>query len=100
MRLALVAGGLLTLVACGEGDPAKGKIVYDATCDTCHGEDGQAGVLTGSTPAADLTEEVPEKSDEELTDIIKNGYGDMAPVDVSSGDIKHLIAYLREQFPG
>lgn len=77
-----------------EGDATAGATVFADTCAVCHGESGEGG--TG--PA--LTDEVPEKSDEELVDIIRNGYEEMAPVDLEDQEIADVLAYLRDTFGG
>lgn len=103
MRLALLALPLL-LVACGRsgrkddtagelvGDAAAGAEVYAANCTGCHGASGEGG----SGPA--MADEVPEKSDEELADIIANGGGGMPPFDLAEQDMADLIAFLRENY--
>ena len=91
----IVAG----LAGCGEPDPAVGKVIYDQTCDTCHGPDGKQGTLSGGTAAADLTVEVPDPSDDQLESITIDGFGDMPAQNVDPKDVPDLIAYLREQFP-
>lgn len=81
------------------GDPTAGADVYASYCTSCHGEDGALGVEIGGEPSADLSAEVPEKSDEELTDIIQNGYGTMPAQAVTDAELPDLIAYLRATFP-
>jgi mono/diheme cytochrome c family protein len=90
---------LLLLIACGP-DLEAGAATYDASCAACHGADGKLGLETSGVAAADLTVEVPEKSDEALTDIILNGYGEMPPQGLDEARIVDLLGYLRETFPG
>lgn len=82
------SGGDLT------GDATAGAAVYASSCAGCHGDNGNDG------SAADLTAEVPEKSDAELEDIVLNGYDDMPAQDLSAQEMADLLAYLRETFAG
>jgi mono/diheme cytochrome c family protein len=87
---------LSLLTACGdpalslEGDPVAGETVFQ-TCAACHFDDG-----TGVGPA--MGDEAPEKSDEEIVDIIRNGYEEMAPVALEDQEIADVLAYLRQEF--
>lgn len=76
----------------GGGDATAGAEVYATSCASCHGTNGEGG--TG--PA--MTEEVPEKTDAEIEDIVTNGYEEMAPVSLDSTQMADLIAYLRATF--
>jgi cytochrome c551 len=94
---------LVWLAACAgggsdfsSGDAAAGADVYASTCQSCHGEDGTAGV----GGASDLNVEVPEKSDDELAEIIQNGVGDMPAQNLDDTETADVIAYLRETFGG
>jgi mono/diheme cytochrome c family protein len=95
---------LMMLVACSGGkdsgglvgDATNGEQVYTDTCAVCHGADGKLG----SGGAADLTVEVPAQTDDQLTNVILNGYGDMAAQDVTDQEAADCVAYLRETFGG
>ena len=76
----------------GGGDATAGAEVYTTSCSGCHGPNGNDG------SAADLTAEVPEKTDEELTTIITEGYGSMGPVTLDDTQLADLLAYLRATF--
>lgn len=90
LALAWLAAG------CGApGDPVAGAAVYDTYCTSCHGDDGTLG-LDG---AVDLTEHIPEHTDAQLRDVIRNGDGDMPPQTSDETEIADCIAYLRETFP-
>lgn len=73
------------------GDAARGADVYADTCALCHGASGEGGL--GPAMADQMG-----KTDEELHDIIQNGKGDMAPVEISEQETADVIAYLRETF--
>lgn len=81
------------------GDATSGETLFTDSCAGCHGSDGTGGLDIGGTPSADLTVEVPEKSDSELSDIIMNGYGSAMPSQYTDAqDVADVIAYLRATF--
>lgn len=75
------------------GDAAAGATVYNATCAACHGADGNVN-------EAKLTEEIPALTDDEIEDVILNGYDEMPPQGLTEQEVADVIAYLRETFPG
>jgi mono/diheme cytochrome c family protein len=89
---------LFALIACSgsedtglTGDATAGEAVYTAACSGCHGAAGEGGsgpVLDGALPATDAA----------IEDVIVNGTGSMAPVDLIDQDRADLIAYLRATF--
>jgi mono/diheme cytochrome c family protein len=94
----------LMLLACGSdgkdtasvtADASAGATMYAQVCAGCHGDPVSGG---GSSPL--LADEVPEKSDAELRDIILNGEGEMPPVALSEQQVTDVIAYLRETIGG
>jgi mono/diheme cytochrome c family protein len=99
---------LLGLVACDKGsDSAGGDIVgnaddgakvFAATCAqvNCHGPDGTGS--DKSSDADDLNKVVPGLSDAEIESRIENGFGLMAPVDLSEQETADVIAYVRQEF--
>lgn len=83
----------------GGGDVANGEALF-GSCAGCHGADGTGGIDIGGTPSTDLTQSVPTKTDAELEEIIKNGYGTAMPGQYSDAqEIADVIAYLRATFP-
>ena len=73
------------------GDATAGEAVYTSACSGCHGAAGEGGsgpALDGALPADDAA----------LEDVILNGTGSMAPVDLAEQDLADVIAYLRETF--
>ena len=81
------------------GDAARGETLF-SSCAGCHGADGTGGFDIGGTLSADLTVRVPALTDEELSNIIKDGYGTAMPSQYTDAqDIADVIAYLRVTFP-
>lgn len=84
-----------------QGNVMDGQAVYEDSCAeaTCHGPNGNDGHPT----AGDLTEEVPQRSDEELAMVIRYGTivdgGTMAATNLPAQDIADVITYLRQTFP-
>lgn len=71
-----------------EADVANGEEVVNSTCNVCHG--------VNTTPFADLA---PNKSDGEIINAIKNGYGGMpAQAAVSDYAAMDVLAYLRAEY--
>ena len=110
MKRWMGAFALLGLVACDkgddtasgllEGDPKRGESVFQSTCaqSNCHGPDGSGS--DPSSDAADLAKVVPGLSDSEIESRIENGFGLMAPVDISEQETADVIAYVRQEFGG
>jgi mono/diheme cytochrome c family protein len=103
------AFALLALVACDKGsdsaggedlvgDPVAGEKVFAQTCAqvNCHGPDGTGS--DKSSDADDLNKVVPGLSDAEIESRIENGFGLMAPVDLSEQETADVIAYVRQEF--
>lgn len=94
----------LTLIACGydysSGDATAGATVYADSCESCHGADGAAGVDINGTPAADLTFETGDQTDDELADVILNGVGEMPAQALTNTETADCIAYMRATFTG
>ena len=76
----------------GGGDVTAGAEVYSTSCSSCHGTNGEGG----SGPA--MTDEVPELTDDQIKDVVTNGYEDMAPVTLDDTQMADLLAYLRATF--
>ena len=72
----------------GDAGP-DGAALYTSKCAACHGEDG-----TGNT--ASLPDLVPERTDAELEDVIRNGTGSMPGGLISDdAEISAVIDHLR-----
>lgn len=74
------------------GDATAGEAVFTSACTSCHGSDGSGG----SGPS--LYDEVPEKSDADLQDIVLNGYDDMPAIALDDTEYGDLLAYMRDTF--
>jgi mono/diheme cytochrome c family protein len=76
-----VAGMETQLTSAASGDPAKGKLIYETNCVTCHGarERGDGPLNTALTPRPpDLTSpKTTAKSDQDLLTVIRDGRGGM-----------------------
>lgn len=82
------------------GDADAGGVLYGETCAGCHNADGSGGVDIGGTLSADHRVRVPALTDDELDDIIRNGFGTAMPGQYSDDqDVADVIAYLRVTFP-
>jgi mono/diheme cytochrome c family protein len=81
-----------------EGDFERGEDLF-AACAGCHGPDGAGGIDISGTLSADLRDEIPEMTEAELEDVIKNGDGAMPPQYDDPQDLADVIAYLVETFP-
>ncbi|MCK6515705.1 cytochrome c [Myxococcota bacterium] len=115
MRFALIAFTLAFTAACGDkdtgtdsggdsnsevdailaltGDATAGGTTFANTCAACHGADGASGY------AANLVEEIPEKDDAFIVDIVINGDGGGMPAqDLSDQEVADVLAYVRATF--
>ena len=87
------------LIGCDTGPSAEaGADVYDRSCAACHGADGALGLEVNGIPAADLNRWVPPLTDEQLTETILEGTGEMVAISLEEEDLADCIAYLREAF--
>lgn len=87
-------------------DAAKGKVLYDQSCSSCHGADGKGG-LPG-VPDLTAKKGVLSQADSVLTDRITNGYQSpgspmgMPPkggnASLTKDDIEAILAYMHKAF--
>ena len=86
-------------LAMAAGDSQAGKAIFEKSCRTCHGADGQGN--PGIAKVLNVTmrqlssAEVQARSDAEIKKIILEGNGKMKPVKLTDGQVADIIAYLR-----
>lgn len=91
----------------GEGDPEKGKALYQESCRQCHGfvgkGDGEIAEFLNPRPANLTSPATQGKSDEELLAVIlkgRNGTAMSGYEEVFQADqFTDLLAYLRSLNP-
>jgi mono/diheme cytochrome c family protein len=72
------------------GVSATGSDVFANSCAGCHGADGDSG------SAADLSEKVPELSDNDIAWTIADGKGNMPAINIEDQAIADVISFLRD----
>ncbi|MFQ6030147.1 MAG: c-type cytochrome [Dehalococcoidia bacterium] len=85
------------------GNPAKGKEIYQERCVLCHGSKGHGWdwgkkVVRPPVPVPNLVEVVPQRSDEYLLTVIRDGGTRFMPAfafNMSEQELKDVVAYLR-----
>ena len=101
MIVAVLIGGLSSMVEAAPGDVAAGKRIYLDVCKSCHGLDGKGtGMMKFTPPAADLTSrEVQTKLDSGLYQSIHEGRANTAmgawKYALSDDEIRDVISYVR-----
>jgi len=102
MQMAL----FFSVLACGDprigevleltGDEEAGAEIYDDNCSTCHGDDGLGDI------GSDLTERIPQMSDEDIVSTILSGLdGTTMPPFAEVLDnqaIADVVAYTKSGF--
>lgn len=84
------------------GDAAKGKVIYQAKCVTCHGPEGKGDGPIGKAlkpPAGDFSSaESKKKSSDELQNLIANGKPKTAMMawskQLNEAEIQDVLAYV------
>ncbi|GIX46353.1 MAG: hypothetical protein KatS3mg131_0564 [Candidatus Tectimicrobiota bacterium] len=90
------------------GDAARGKEIYQERCLLCHGALGQGWAwhkkaVRPPVPVPDLRQVVPQRSDEYLITVIRDG-GEAVGLtrfmpafgfDMSEQDLRDVVAFLR-----
>lgn len=102
MMKTVVFGCILSalLSAAPAGSAGEGKQVYDKSCRTCHGADGNGNPGVAKVMKVQFrplgSQEVQAKTDDELKKIITQGTGKMKPVTgLSAKQMDDVVAYLR-----
>jgi mono/diheme cytochrome c family protein len=99
---ALVFCTVLTMSCAGIAiaGSAEGKAVFDKSCKSCHGPDGQGNPTIAKMMKVEMhplgSAEVQAQSDTDLKNIIAHGKGKMKPVaSVTGKAADDVVAYLR-----
>jgi mono/diheme cytochrome c family protein len=100
MRAALTifafAAAAASLQAAGAN---AGKIVYDKTCQSCHGANGTPNPTVVKVMKVNMKDlkspSVQAVSDEDLIKIITDGKGKMKPILNAAGSASDVVAYIR-----
>jgi mono/diheme cytochrome c family protein len=79
---------------------AEGKAVFDKSCKTCHGADGQGNPAIAKMMKVEMhplgSAEVQSQSDADIKNTIAHGKGKMKPVAAVTGKAADdVVAYLR-----
>ena len=88
------------MLADGKGDPQAGKSVFQSTCRTCHGNQGEGNPAIAKALKVTIpnlgSKEVQSKTDEEFKKAISEGKGAMKPVPgLSSKQVLDVVAFVR-----
>ncbi len=87
-------------IALAAGNAQAGKAVFEKSCKTCHGTDGQGNAAIAKMMRVTMrglaSQEVQAKSDAELKKDIVEGTGKMKPIKgLSDSQISDVIAFVR-----
>lgn len=100
LGVVLLTLGLSSLPAVAGGDATAGKTVYNKSCASCHGPNGEGKDAIAKMFKAEMkplgSKEVQAKSDADLRKGITDGTGKMKPVKgLSDKDLDNVIAFVR-----
>lgn len=98
---ALILGAASFAWAAPQGNAKEGKTVYDHSCKSCHGMNGEGNESLAKMMKAKIlplgSKEVQSKSDAQLKKDITEGVGKMPAVkNLSDKQVDDVIAYIRE----
>ena len=86
-------------LAMAAGDSQAGKAVFEKSCRTCHGAEGEGNPaiakMLNITMRPLSSAEVQTRSDAEIRKIVLDGNGKMKPVKLTSSQIADTIAHFR-----
>ncbi len=82
------------------GDAGAGKALFQTTCKTCHGQQGEGNPMIAKALKVTIpplgSKEVQSKSDDQLKKTVLEGEGKMKPVpNVSAKQAQDVIAFVR-----
>jgi len=103
LALALIVGLPAQFAFAADGDPAKGKAVFEKLCVACHGAqgkgDGPAGLMMMPRPADFTSQKIKSKPDAELIKSIQEGRPPTTMSafkgQLSDAQIHDVLAYVR-----
>lgn len=102
MKLQMLSGTLLLaiLMAPAIAGPSEGKEVFDKSCKSCHGAQGQGNPGMAKMLKVEMralgSKEVQAQSDADLKKIITQGKGKMKPAaSLSAKQVDDVVAFLR-----
>jgi cytochrome c6 len=87
-----------TVLGFGQAANSHGADAYKTNCVSCHAADGHGSAVGKSLHAPDFhSSQIQQQSDSQLTDVIKNGKGNMPPFggSLSQTQITALVKYIR-----
>jgi mono/diheme cytochrome c family protein len=99
----LIAVAIPLALGAAENESEQGKNLYSKKCAACHGADGKGtgpAASSFSPRPADFTDPAfwRENPDKKLTDAVDDGYELMPPIDLSTDELKAVIAYIAQAF--
>ncbi len=99
LSLSSIAMLMAVGAALAAGDASAGKAVYDKSCKTCHGAEGQGNPGIAKMLKVTLrhlgSKEVQAKSDADLKKEATAGTGAMKPVSLSAKQADDVVAFVR-----
>jgi mono/diheme cytochrome c family protein len=103
LALALIVGSPAQCAFAADGEPAKGKMVFEKLCVVCHGAqgkgDGPAGLMMTPRPADFTSAKIKSKPDSELLGSIQDGRPPTTmpafKEQLSAQQISDVLAYVR-----
>lgn len=98
--LFLLTLSLARCKAASDSGPNSGESLFKSHCSLCHGVDGHSKTTVGQQlQAADLhSQEVQDKSDAVLKQVILHGKGNMPPFEgqLTEVQVRNLLNYVRQ----
>lgn len=100
MKVLVLCAAAIAAPSLVQAGAAEGKAVYDRSCRSCHGAEGQGNPGIAKALKVELrhlgSKEVQAKSDADLKKDITQGVGKMKPVPTVTGKaLDDVVAYVR-----